>query len=79
LHADLQDSSDAVMLHLNSNSNTRAKAQACTARPLGALEQERSRDAGGRTLVRFGSAAAVGDALAQAAVVQTVALERAMM
>jgi hypothetical protein len=77
LHADLQGSSDAMMLHLNSNK--RANAQACTARPLGALEQERNRDAGGRTLVRFGSAAAVGDALAQAAVLETVALDHATM
>lgn len=65
LHPDVQASSDRLMAHLNSSSTGSKQSQGA----VGAHAQLRSRGAGGRLLVEFGSGAAAGAALADAAAV----------
>jgi hypothetical protein len=78
LHLNLQASSDDLMMHLNSTSSsgvgTRSRGSRQQEVEAPVHSQIRSGTAGGPLLVQFGSAAAAGEALAEAAVLETMAL-----
>lgn len=74
VHTDLEASSDSLMLQLSSGNKKGSQGQLAKKADTapGVHAQLRSRDSSGRLVVQFGSAAATGAALADAAVVEVI-------
>ena len=81
MDTDLQASSDDLMLQLSNSNKKKQQGGGQQAKGSPAVPdvhaQIRSTDAHGRLLVQFGSAAAAGSALADAAIVEVIAQDSA--